>query len=120
MLSAIAFIVAFFIFTLTIIPGIIMFLMTMKKLKKNGIERRSMWKTWLTGTILTGTIWALIIKMTIQFDSSGAPTEEDWINLYQLFAMGAALPGISLFFAGIFQRIWLRIEIHRGKHVQNP
>lgn len=108
MLSVIAFILAFIVFVLTIIPGIIMFLTTIKKLSKEDVDRKSIWKTWFLGNGITGILWGVVITLSVHFSSGGAPTEEDWGNLYKLFAMSGALPGICLFFGGIFQRLWLQ------------
>ena len=113
MLSVIAFILAFIVFSLTIIPGIIMSLKSYRMLSNEGFDRKSQWITWFVSNGLAAILWILIIIFSVHFKSGGAPSEDDWMNLYKLFAMSGALPGISLFLGGILQRIWLKIRINK-------
>ncbi|MDC7234785.1 MAG: hypothetical protein PQJ58_16245 [Spirochaetales bacterium] len=114
MLSAIAVLTGFVSFLLFIIPGIIFFTLSLRKMGKTDMSRPKGCLIGLLWIILT--IAAGIILITVLFTeegSAGPPEVEDWMNLYKAFFMIGALPGSSIIVGGFVLR--LQTHIHQKR-----
>lgn len=106
MLSAIGVIIGFITFAISLPPGLIISISAWRSLKKKNVPVKRIGLFFLVSLILSVLFWIFLTGALVDLESSGgAPTEEDWINLYKFFALMGALPGGSLTITGLALRI---------------